>query len=339
MTSQKIADRADSSSLDEPLTVDLSAFTSNGDATSRRQTADELHEKLKINGFVGITGHGVSPDLLTEAFATSKKFFDLPYQDKMKAPHPDAPVPHRGYSGPGREYESFEMGSEENKREPNIWPPEEVYPGFRDFLVKFYWELNKTSLAILDALIMSLDLTEDEAKTVRALHPGHDHQLRLLHYPPMDEATAADKYSARIGAHRDWSSFTILFQDANGGLKYFDRPSETFRDAIPKEGVLYMNIGDMFERVSNGECASLLVEIIVSNGAFYRGIYPSALHEVVVRNPGQARYSIPYFMSPIGEGIIEPQPSLVEKVESRLFDPVSMMEYSKTMFERINVYV
>ncbi|KAF4998943.1 hypothetical protein FDECE_11657 [Fusarium decemcellulare] len=229
------------------------------------------------------------------------------------------------------------MGSEENKREPNIWPPEQVYPGFRNFLVRFYWELNKTSLAILDALIMSLDLTEDEAKTVRALHPGHDHQLRLLHYPPMDEATAADKYSARIGAHRDWSSFTILFQDANGGLKYFDRPSETFRDAIPKEGVLYMNIGDMFERVSNGECASLLVETIVSNTAFHRGVYPSALHEVVVRNPGQARYSIPYFFSPIGEGIIEPQPSLVEKVESRLFDPVSMMEYSKTMFERINV--
>lgn len=28
------------------------------------------------------------------------------------------------------------MGSEENEREPNIWPPDEVYPGFRDFLLK-----------------------------------------------------------------------------------------------------------------------------------------------------------------------------------------------------------
>ncbi|KAF4998942.1 hypothetical protein FDECE_11656 [Fusarium decemcellulare] len=120
MTSHKIADRPDSDSLDEPLIVDLSAFTSNGDSVSRRQTADELHKKLKINGFVGITGHGVSPDLLAEAFATSKKFFDLPYQDKMKAPHPDAPVPHRGYSGPGREYVAAKTAKEtkdEAKRE------------------------------------------------------------------------------------------------------------------------------------------------------------------------------------------------------------------------------
>ncbi|KAJ4317072.1 hypothetical protein N0V84_007525 [Fusarium piperis] len=257
MTSHDTTDRL---GHDRPLIVDLSAFTSNGDAKLRRQAADDLHEKLKINGFVGITGHGVSQDLLAEAFATSRNFFDMPYEDKMKAPHPDTPIPHRGYSGPGREYaaaktaeeESFEMGSEENKREPNIWPPDEVYPGFRDCLLKFYWELNKATVAILDALIMSLDLTDDEAKAVRSLHPGHHHQLRLLHYPPMDETTAADKYAARIGAHTDWSSFTILFQDANGGLKYLDRQSDTFRDATPKEGVLYMNIGDMFERISNG---------------------------------------------------------------------------------------
>lgn len=40
---------------------------------------------------------------LERSFTTSKKIFDLPYEDKMKAPHPDGLVPHRGYSGPGRE--------------------------------------------------------------------------------------------------------------------------------------------------------------------------------------------------------------------------------------------
>lgn len=175
------------------------------------------------------------------------------------------------------------MGSEENQDEKNIWLPEEVLPGFKDFSLKFFWKMAKCTAGILEALILSLDLTEEEAQQVRALHPGYDHQIRMLHYPPMDDTWVAEnKYASRIGAHTDWrcvysvlpslsprtgctplfpspftdescSSFTLLFQDSNGGLMYFDRPSDTFIDAPPKEGVITMNIGDMFERLSNGE--------------------------------------------------------------------------------------
>lgn len=49
------------------------------------------------------------------------------------------------------------------------------------------------------------------------------------------------------------SAFTLLFQDTHGGLQFLDRASGEFIDAVPKEGVLYMNIGDMFQRVSNGK--------------------------------------------------------------------------------------
>ena len=51
----------------------------------------------------------------------------------------------------------------------------------------------------------------------------------------------------------DDSMFTLLFQDSNGGLQYLDRLSGTFVDAIPIAGVLYMNVGDMLERLSNGK--------------------------------------------------------------------------------------
>lgn len=53
------------------------------------------------------------------------------------------------------------------------------------------------------------------------------------------------------------SLFTMLFQDEHGGLQFLDRASGEFIDAVPKDGVLYMNIGDMFERVSNGELSVL----------------------------------------------------------------------------------
>lgn len=85
--------------------VDLSPFTSSeaNNLNSQKQAANDLAEKLHGNGYVGIVGHGVPPELLQKAFQISKTLFDLPYEDKMKAPHPDGTVPHRGYSAIGRE--------------------------------------------------------------------------------------------------------------------------------------------------------------------------------------------------------------------------------------------
>ena len=49
------------------------------------------------------------------------------------------------------------------------------------------------------------------------------------------------------------STFTFLFQDENSGLEFGDRASGDFMPATPREGILYMNIGDMFQRISNGK--------------------------------------------------------------------------------------
>jgi hypothetical protein len=69
-----------------------------------------------------------------------------------------------GYSAPGREIvvqgkydeetvkslretsqdykESFESGREDDPVMPNIWPPENVLPGFRQACLDFYWVCN-----------------------------------------------------------------------------------------------------------------------------------------------------------------------------------------------------
>ena len=49
------------------------------------------------------------------------------------------------------------------------------------------------------------------------------------------------------------SSFTLLFQDDCGGLELEDRKkSGDFMAATPLEHSLVLNIGDMFQRASNG---------------------------------------------------------------------------------------
>lgn len=45
----------------------------------------------------------------------------------------------------------------------------------------------------------------------------------------------------------------MLFQDAQSGLEFGDRTTGEFLPAITKEGVLYLNIGDMGQRFSNGK--------------------------------------------------------------------------------------
>lgn len=88
-------------------TVDLSPFfTEAGRAppdSARIEAGKALVEALHSFGFVKVVGHGLSKQEIDEALGWTKKLFDLPYEDKMKAPHPPGPMPHRGYSGLGKE--------------------------------------------------------------------------------------------------------------------------------------------------------------------------------------------------------------------------------------------
>ena len=83
--------------------VDLSSFTHEGAPEARVKASLEFCNACRRFGFANIIGHGVSESMLQEAFSWSKKLFDLPHEEKMKAPHPASSMPHRGYSPPGLE--------------------------------------------------------------------------------------------------------------------------------------------------------------------------------------------------------------------------------------------
>lgn len=98
-------------------TVDLSAFASDGSQSARLKASKDLYQACHQFGFANITGHGVSEALLEEAFEWTRKLFALPLSEKVKAPHPPTPTPHRGYSGVGIEkvYSKDELDANELK--------------------------------------------------------------------------------------------------------------------------------------------------------------------------------------------------------------------------------
>lgn len=95
--------------------IDLSTWNdTNASAKERAKTATDLVNACKEVGFVYIINHGISEELLSEAFAISKKLFDLSHEEKMLAPHPPNPNWHRGYSYPGLEKVSQVNGGGED---------------------------------------------------------------------------------------------------------------------------------------------------------------------------------------------------------------------------------
>lgn len=122
-------------------------------------------------------------------------------------------------------------------------------------MTSFYWTLFDTAGSnILRALALGIGLEEDH---LLKLHSGNFNQLRLLHYPPLPAKAVIHGNVARMPAHTDWSTMTLLFQDDCGGLEVEDPilPGK-FVPVPPLRGSLVMNVGDLLMRWSNGKFPS-----------------------------------------------------------------------------------
>jgi isopenicillin N synthase-like dioxygenase len=93
--------------------IDFANWKADSTPEQRYAIAKELADACHNVGFVFIINHGVSPELLEEAFGWSKRLFDLKTEEKMLAPHPPGPTVHRGYSWPGLEKVSQVISSDE----------------------------------------------------------------------------------------------------------------------------------------------------------------------------------------------------------------------------------
>lgn len=132
-------DVAQASVVNIPI-VDLGPFSSpSSTAEERRVAAEALVRACRDVEFVYIQNHGVSQEELDEAFRVSKNFYDLPREEKMKAPHPPGWAVHRGYSWPGLEKVSNILSKTDD--EESVKQLREV----QDFKVR---NLNKHSRAI-----------------------------------------------------------------------------------------------------------------------------------------------------------------------------------------------
>ncbi len=266
--------------------LSLKAFT-DGDSASRKAFEEALYEGFKYFGFIILKDHGVSRDLLADAYQLSEAFFALPTEEKMK--YVAGGDGQRGYTPFGAEHakdsehadlkEFWHVGREFDGASPlaevypaNVWPqkPER----FRDKFLKLYGALEEAGMVMLEALAPSLGV---DAEYFRRMATDGNSILRLLHYPPVPDG--ANPNAIRAAAHEDINLITILVAAKGAGLELLDRdgkwlPVETDPDN------LIVDAGDMLARVAND-------------------VIPATTHRVVnPKGPNVSRYSMPFFMHP-----------------------------------------
>lgn len=145
--------------------------------------------------------------------------------------------------------ESYGIGTDDNDEQPNVWAPDSVFPGFRTFVLDFHTECWQVAQNVLHALSIGLGLKDEEF--LLKFHEQKENELSLRHYPPIDEESIRSGKLDRLGAHTDFDSFTLLWQDEVGGLEVKDKNGKWI-DVPAVEGALVMNIGDVLQRWSNG---------------------------------------------------------------------------------------
>ncbi|KAF5339985.1 hypothetical protein D9611_012413 [Ephemerocybe angulata] len=316
-------------------TIDFSGFLAGNDE-SRKSVAKAIFESFKTIGFVCLTNHGLPQDKVEAMFTMSKSFFDLPMDKKMLAPHPPEGGHHRGYSAPGRELvsqhvydrddlkalreqskdykESFESGRADDPIMPNIWPPDDVLPGFKEACLDFYWTCYELEKNLLRALGVAFELGEEYFTSV---HKNADSQLRLLHYP---SAPYEDEGVSRISAHTDFDTFTILFQDDVGGLEIEDpNMPGSYLPVKPVPNSVVVNAGDFLAMWSNDTLKSTSHRVVAPPSAAVGGIMPS-------------RYSIPYFCACDFNTVVDAIPGTWGEGRPKKYEPTSAMEYIMKRF-------
>ncbi|CAE6418944.1 unnamed protein product [Rhizoctonia solani] len=119
--------------------IDISGLS--GDSESKAQVASAIRDACIQIGFFYVKNHGVDNALIASTADAAHRFFDLPMEEKMKIEFRKNPT-LKGYypwDKRGRVHESFELrpGTEISTRESDIWPSEDVLPGFRETVLKY----------------------------------------------------------------------------------------------------------------------------------------------------------------------------------------------------------
>jgi isopenicillin N synthase-like dioxygenase len=268
--------------------LDMSALGSSEEASEAFRT--QLREVTHEVGFFYLVGHGISAELIDEVLDVSRRFFELPEEEKLAIENTHSPQ-FRGYTRVGKELtagsvdwrEQIDIGEERDAVErgegvanywrlegPNLWPA--ALPELETTMNRWNTELNALALRLLRTWAIALGVAEDVFDPAFAERPFP--LIKIVRYP--GESAAEPKQG--VGEHRDGGVLTLLLVEPGKGGLQVEHEGEWI-DAPSVPGAFVVNIGEMLELATDG-------------------YLKATLHRVQSPQIGTDRISIPFFFNP-----------------------------------------
>ena len=269
---------------------------------------EEMHYAYTTCGFAVFTN--VFDEWFSE-FADWKvlieEFFDLPLDVKKEYAYSGVKE-NIGYNWleeerltptmPGDLKESYNWVSPDRMQE-EYWPKE--IPEFKLMAQKIERIARMLSYQFL--YIFEKVLNIPTGKLVEK-HMDGSATMRVIHYPLYEGEIKENQ--VRGGAHTDYGTITLLWRfDDVPGLQIYDKEDDEWIDAPIIEKSIVLNVADMFARWSND-------------------ILKSTPHRIVNSDLSRPRYSMPYFVDPGRDVMIEN----ITKDPAK-YPPISAYEYLK----------
>lgn len=297
--------------------IDLRDFLSD-DPVRKQKFVNEIGKAYEEIGFVALKGHFLKDDLVAQLYAQVRLFFELPLETKKKYEIPGIGG-QRGYVSFGKESAKGRTAADlkefwhfgqyvENDPQLKAKYPENVMveelPEFNPTGKKAYKMLEKTGVYVLRALALYLDL--DEFYFDPYVKNGNS-ILRPIHYPPITEEP---KDAVRAAAHGDINLITLLMGAQGKGLQVLNHDGE-WVDAIAADDELIINVGDMLSRHTNNKLKSTIHQVVNPSRALW----------------GTSRYSIPFFMHPVGEMPLNCLENCIDEQHPKQYEDITSGEF------------
>ncbi len=299
------------------------------DAASIPHLAANLRQIVSEIGFLCVVNHGVPASVIGRMQDRSAAFFDLPVAAKTAL----AINRHeRGYTGLNVEVvpddalgkpprndrnEAFNFGVEYPADDPNVasgrrmygannWP--DAVPGFADAGRAYLAHMERLSKRLLPVWAVALDLEPDHFEPY--FERAHSY-VRAIRYPAKPRLDA-DELGAR--AHSDTSFNTLLPRENEPGLQVMDENGAWFWPDCPP-GAIVVNFGLYLQRLSND-------------------VVRATPHRVIPPEAGP-RYSMPFFMCPQLDAVVECLPTCCGPDNPPRYQPETFWHFHTAHMARI----
>jgi isopenicillin N synthase-like dioxygenase len=297
--------------------IDISGYFT-GQRDRKRAIAAEIDAACRSIGFLVISGHNVSDELLQRMDRATRSFFAEPLEDKRQYKTKD-PAIYRGFYEIGSNAVAYSLDDQEAAPDycerfsinkvgfdasdpyyasekgqqifaPNIWP--NGIAGFEATWAEYYAVMEQLAQALMRLFALGLNLDEFWFDDKIDKHMTN---LTANWYP--DQRDPVKPGQLRAGAHTDYGSLTILkTENKPGGLEVQTRQGNWAPVPIIP-GTFIVNIGDLMAQWTNDR-------------------WVSTMHRVA--NPprdmttGTERLSLVFFHQPNYDALVECLPSCLE---------------------------